>query len=309
MANNVTPLISIGQLIDQSWETYREHFKPFMRIAMWFFLPALLYVISKTIAPSDTAIVDAINSGTPSTAEVWRAIIGGGISTLTSLIVMPLVGSWVFLALAKSLRAISHEKQKPLNEQAVHDAAKRDLLPYILQIGLLFLIGCLAIVPLAPGLGLIGINIFNRGGSVLGIFSIAIMILGTVASLILSFHITISLAFSGFFLTLEGKKPLEGIKASYDLVKGRFFPTLWRFVAPTLVFGVIPALIQFGSVIFLSLVAASLPNTNDAVLVNIVSLLGTVIVIGVNALMAPLPITANYFLYESLTRSRESAKS
>ena len=174
---------------------------------------------------------------------------------------------------------------------------------------MLFALGSLTIAPLIPGIGLIAINVFTDGGRILGFFSILIMILGTLAALILSFHVSVSFAFSGFFLSLEGKRPFEGIKASYYLVKGRFFSTLWRFLVPTLVFGIIPAVIQFGSVVFLSLVAASLPNTNDAVLVNIVSLLGTVIVIGVNALMAPLPITANYFLYESLNRTRDHAKS
>jgi hypothetical protein len=135
------------------------------------------------------------------------------------------------------------------------------------------------------------------------------MILGTLVALVLSFHVSVSLAFSGCFLALEGKRPLEGIKASYYLVKERFFPTLWRLIVPALVFSIIPVVIQFGSAILLSLVAVSLPNTNDTVLVSIVSLLGTIIVIGVNALMAPLPITANYFLYESLTRSRENTKS
>lgn len=303
MANNVTPLISIGQLVDQSWETYRDHFKPLMRIASWFFLPALLLVLSKIIIPLDT-VVTTTGAASMTSMEAARAIIGGGIGVLTSWVVMPLVGAWIFLATAKLLKAIHEQKQGVLDEKQISQSAKQIFFRYILQAILLFCIIILIPSPMIPGFALITINAFVQGGRLLGMFSIVLMILGTLVSIYFALRFAVTLAFSGFELAVDNKKAWQGIKASHALVKGHYFGTLWRMIVPALVFGVIPFVIETGAVVLFSLLVASMPNTNDALLINIISLFGTLIVMGVNALVTPLPIAANYFLYESLKRSQ-----
>lgn len=302
MANNVSPLIAIGQLIDHSWETYRAHFKSLMRISMWFFLPAFLYIVSDIISPVNQAMETA---STLTGSTLVRTIVSGGLNLLTGMIVMPIVGAWVFLAVAKTLRAINQQKE-PVEKEILQETRK-DLVPYILQIVLLFFVNISALLPMLPGLLLIGINVFTEGGRMLGFFSILLMILGTLAAAIISIYLAISLSFSGYTLALDKKRPLEGIKASHNLVKGRFFPTLWRIIAPALVFGIIPFVIQLGAIILTVLVVASLPNTNDVILVQGINMLGTIILLGLTALVTPLMTTSNFFLYESLKRTRDNS--
>lgn len=302
MANNVSPLIAIGQLIDQSWETYHTHFKSLMRISMWFFLPAFLYIVSDIISPLSQTLGNA--SALTGSALV-RTIVGGGLNLLTGVIVMPIVGAWIFLAVTKTLRAI-HQQKEPVEKEIVQEARK-DLVPYILQIILLFFVSISALLPMLPGLLLIGINIFTEGGRVLGVFGILFMLLGTLAAALISIYLTVSLSFSGYTLSLDKKRPLDGIKASHNLVKGRFFPTLWRIIAPAIVFGVIPFVIQLGATVLTVLVVASLPETNDSIVIQGVNMLGTIILLGLTALVTPLMTTSNFFLYESLKRTRDGS--
>lgn len=63
--------------------------------------------------------------------------------------------------------------------------------------------------------------------------------LGTLLLIIPGIIFSVWFSFSLYVLILENKKGTEALSASRELVKGKFWPILWRWLAPNFVYGVI----------------------------------------------------------------------
>jgi len=51
------PLISVGQLIDHSWEHFRKHFVEVMSISCLLFIPTIFGIISLAIYPNASTLL------------------------------------------------------------------------------------------------------------------------------------------------------------------------------------------------------------------------------------------------------------
>ena len=92
-------LISVGDLIDQSWSKYRSQFPFFMQISGWFIIVALLNTIALLLYPSAGVIAYH-----PSlTGGEMRGII---LYFLSNAFIAPIIGFWIFIALAVGAKSI-----------------------------------------------------------------------------------------------------------------------------------------------------------------------------------------------------------
>ena len=103
-------LISIGQIIDQSWEHYTKHFKEIMNISLWYFLVAILLTVGNLLAPGDNGLLAAGGAFT-----VLEAI-GLAITIITSLIITPLTGIWVYVTLMQAVKLQRNNQTVNLKE-------------------------------------------------------------------------------------------------------------------------------------------------------------------------------------------------
>ncbi|MFA5128812.1 MAG: glycerophosphoryl diester phosphodiesterase membrane domain-containing protein [Patescibacteria group bacterium] len=62
---------------------------------------------------------------------------------------------------------------------------------------------------------------------------------GTLLLIIPGIIFSVWFSFSLYILVLENKKGTEALSASRQLVKGKFWPILWRWIAPNFVYGII----------------------------------------------------------------------
>jgi hypothetical protein len=62
---------------------------------------------------------------------------------------------------------------------------------------------------------------------------------GTVLLIIPGIIFSVWFSFSLYVFVLENKKGTEALSASRQLVKGRFWPILWRWLAPNFIYGII----------------------------------------------------------------------
>ncbi|MFA5413138.1 MAG: glycerophosphoryl diester phosphodiesterase membrane domain-containing protein [Patescibacteria group bacterium] len=76
-------------------------------------------------------------------------------------------------------------------------------------------------------------------GIVISILVTLAVCLGTLLLIIPGIIFSVWFSFSLYIFILENKKGTEALSASRQLVKGKFWPVLWRWIAPNFVYGII----------------------------------------------------------------------
>lgn len=289
-------LITIGQIIDQSWEHYTKHFKALMSIALWYFLIALLLMVGAILSPADNGLL--MQGGSFTVLEA----LGLSITVLTSLIVTPLVGIWISMMLMQAVDV--QKKDKAIDAKTLNKNTWSKMVTYIVM-G--FLRGAATFAPallVLPGAILITVNIFTDSGAIMGGLGLTLTFLGTLAAIAGCFFLAMKLSFSGFELVLDGQGITQSMKSSMDLVKGRFWPTAWRLVLPKLVYSIPIVILQVGSITALNVALTSLSTINDDVIFKIADISGSLITMGITALAAPIILISDYLVYESLRKNK-----
>ncbi len=289
-------LISIGAIIDKSWEHYSKNFKQLITISLWYFLVALLLTIGAILSPADNGLL--LQGGSFTAVEA----LGLSITVLTSLIVTPLVGVWISMSLMQMVEAQS--KDKTANLKAINQKTWSKMISYLVMGLLRGLAMMLPILLIVPGIALIVTNVFTDGGSVLGGLALLLTFLGTIAALAGCFFVSISLSFSGLELVLADQGITQSLKSSLALVKGRFWATTWRLIVPKLVYSIPVAALQIGAIASVNIGLASLSTINDAVVFKIADLTGNIIIMGITALVTPIILISDYLVYDSLRKNK-----
>lgn len=285
-------LISIGQIIDQSWEHYTKHFKELMNISLWYFLVALLLTIGSLLSPVDNGLLAA--GGSFSVLEA----LGLSITVITSLIVTPITGIWVYMSL---MRAVKNQMAgKSVNLKEINRQTWSQMLHFIAMAILRSLAIVAPVLLLVPGIALIVTNVMTTGGAWLGALSLILTFLGTVGALIGSILLAIYLNFASYELVLGGQGIIESLKGSVALVRGKFWPVFWRVVIPKLVYSIPVVVLQIGAVVGINLLLASLSTVSDNVVFQIADLFGNITIMGLTALVTPMILLSDYLIYESL---------
>lgn len=294
MSNN--NLISVGQIIDHSWEFYTKHFKVLMSVALWYFLIALLLMIGAILSPANNGLL--MQGGSFTVLEA----LGLSITVLASLIATPLVGIWISMTLMQVVDA--ERKDKTVNQKAVYKQTWSKMVSYILMGFLRGLAIFLPLLFILPGLTMLIVNILADGGMILGALGLILTFLGTVSAIAGCFYLAMNLSFSGFELMLNGQRVVHSLKSSMELVKGRFWQTAIRLILPKLVYSIPIAVFQIGAMALLNIGLASLSTINDDVIFKIADISGSLITMGITALAAPIILISDYLVYESLRKTK-----
>ncbi|MFH1253084.1 MAG: hypothetical protein V1664_02005 [Candidatus Uhrbacteria bacterium] len=217
-------LISVGQLIDQSWETYRSKLRPLLRLSAWLLIPGLLGIISIALQPDITAA---------NSVFTWWQKIGSVISFLNRFLITPIIGLWVFILLVKAMAGLNEKKSETFSSLS-HTSWKL-FLPCVLVNLIIFGIFIATWLTVLPGL-LINWSGFQFNISTLSVIGTILTVLGVILATVLSIRWLIDFAFAPFFLIIDHEHGKKAIKKSRELILGRFWPTLFRLLIVKIVF-------------------------------------------------------------------------
>ncbi|PJA47701.1 hypothetical protein CO172_00375 [Candidatus Uhrbacteria bacterium CG_4_9_14_3_um_filter_36_7] len=283
-------LISVGQIIDRSWEIYRRFFLIFINIAGWLLIPTFIGLIALALIPSGSAV---ITGQTLSTSQTIGAIL----LSINNFFLAPIIGIWVFITL---IRTTSHllEKQ-PINISKQMKESWNYFLP-IIWVGILVtLLIVAALLFIAPGLilNIIGGIFFIDFLSIIG----AILILiGAILAVIFGFRWLIHYAFAQYILLIENVRGKKSLTRSRELVAQKFWPFFIRLVIPKMIFFLIAIIAESAILYFADAGIKLLVGLNADLELRLTSMAAAFALSLITILINPLIITADLLLYQSL---------
>lgn len=230
-------LISVGSIIRESIDLYKNNAKLFLKYILLTIVPSL--VIG---AFTGGAVVSAILLGENVTSPA--ILIGGAILMVLIILAAVYLSMWINVAF---IRAIDHAYTKtptpPVKESLLNAR------PYVLRsVGASVLAGLYAAWPLIAVLtawAIVGfIAMANGGGN--GIFSAINIILGLVGvyAVFHAIYYSIKYVFATYEVILDEKKMRESLEGSKALTQHRWWSVLWRILAPAVVFWILLTIVQ-----------------------------------------------------------------
>ncbi len=281
-------LLSLGSLIDKTLEHYKTHAPSLLGVTFWLLVAGL---------PSGLGIVLS-QDGNDLSFTTWTSfglnIVGGIITLFASL--------HIAVALVLSLR--DQGRGKHTDPRTVLKQAFSYDIPYIWAMLLKNVYS--VVLPLLP-LVLSGVLLaftMESSSAFIGT-AVSLTILGAVLyGLVVGLKYLITFNFVPYTTLLADERGMKSLRASSALVKGRWWPTLWRVLLPkalyTLIFAIILAAILWGT----STVAVAV-SQDSFYLAKFFALLNFFISTLLNALLLPLLIVNDYYVYENLEATRE----
>ena len=288
-------LISLGQILDLTWDFYSKNFKALMKVTVWLFLISLLSIIGIILSPADNVVF---------LIEQDLLTLGHKLGMLLTIIT-PTVGAgiasiWVFLSLVATTSELHTKKQSDL--KAVSRKSWKNFFPYLLMSFLRGLIFFVPVLTVVPGLILIIASIGLRGGIGFSGFAILLTIVGALTGIVLLSLFWVWFSFPGYEMVLEGKGAIQSLKASKRLVRGRFWSVFWRLLIPKIIFTVFIIIIQV-AIYFLFTLFIVNPSVDPAAFSRTVDVIGNLVLTTITALTLPLYIIADYFIFDSLKKN------
>jgi hypothetical protein len=287
-------LISIGELIDQSWERYRAAWPMYLGISGWIAVVILLDIIAIAFYPNARTLISGAGLTAPETFGLILYI-------AATYVVGPLLGFWIFVSLLRATRA--QDDGRRLTAARAMREAKSQFLP---SFGAAILVGALILLSLVISGGPVAILLALGNWLqwnpllILGNVLIAVAI---IVAFVLAVRWSIEYFFAPYLPVFENKKSLDSMHRSRTLVHGRFWAVFWRLVIPKLVFALfgLIALTVIGYVANVFIMAAAGLNLDVYARLSSISL--TVFPLVIAAIMNPLFVIADALLYRSLNNS------
>lgn len=284
-------LISVGELIDQSWSKYRSAFPFFMQISGWLVIVALVNTIALLLYPS----AGAINTHVSLTSGEVAGVILYGIS---NVLIAPLLGFWIFVSLVIGTKAVVSHTHISLMQVA--QETKKLYFPALAVTALIALTLLLAqIITLGPAIVFGFLGFWLQNAWVLG-FSNVLLLIGLVASLILTARWTIYYLMAPFASVLNHDKNKQALLNSRKLTEGKFWSVLIRFLLPKIVFILFGIVVAFLISILLNAVVIGSTGLNVDVQQRINGLATTILPVLVMIFLNPLIFLSDVLLYQSL---------
>ncbi|MCX6715263.1 MAG: hypothetical protein NTX72_05640 [Candidatus Uhrbacteria bacterium] len=286
------PLISIGDLIDQSWNKYRSSLPFFLQLSGWLILIAILNAVATLLYPNAGAIAYHTNF---SFNEVTGVILYG----FTNIILSPLLGFWVFVSLAIGAKSVLRGEQMSIT--SVMRETKRRYFPALAVTALVGLTLLLAqVITLGPSLLLGAVGFWMQNAWILGVAN-GLLIIGLIVSVILTSKWTLYYMMAPYAAILDRAKNKEALKKSRTLTEGKFWSVLARIVLPKLVFVLFGALIILLINLVLNTFIINATGLNLDVQQRIGELTASILPMLLAIFLNPLIFLSDVLLYQSLT--------
>jgi len=294
-------LISIGQIIDRTWEIYSKNFKPLMRISAWGFLVGVFVLLRLFLLPGgETGAIASIVGGNPDQAVA----IGFAVALVLSVIAIPVASIWIYMNLVRGVD--NHINKKSYTFKELSSRSWSDFFSYLWVMILKSLASVTPVLLLIPG-GAILVYTLVSGNINIAFNSIGLLLsfVGAIAAAILAIWLSVRLAFAGYSMLLDDDRGTLALKKSFRVTDGRFWASLWRLLIPKVVFGAAVVLVEILLNIFTPLLISGFYNLGE----NFGLYAGMVITVGLTTglrvLYPPLFIIADQLLYGSLKSTRQ----
>ena len=284
-------LVSIGEIIDRSWESYRSSFVDFMSVSGWMLVVALLDVIALAFYPTATKLV----SGAPLTALEGA---GTALFWIANAVVAPVLGVWTFLAMARLADAKLSGRRLDV-KTALRDAWKSFWGAALVSV-LVFLVmlGALAI-GIVPGMILTVIATATKLGALTALANV-LLVAGVVVAAVLTVRWAVAYAFSTYAFAIDGARAKAALTASRSLVTGRFWPVLVRILIPNAVFIVVGIVVGAVLAVVAGMAVSAAAGLNADVQVRLVTITHSIFPAVAAVLVNPAIVLANVIVYRSL---------
>lgn len=281
------PLISLGSLIDTSFEHYKSHLPAILGITVWLLAAALPSAIGLLLTREGIDF-DALT------------LTSFGLSALGTLIGV-LVSLHVTVALILSLR--EQRQGKATDPRSFLKKAFSFDLSYLWATILKTLfVAVLPLIPLAFAIIAFVFTIKLENAVVTNIVAVV-----TFASILVALggaiKFSLSYGFVPYATVLDGARGMASLRTSADLVRGRWWETFWRAFLPkalyTLIFVIILAL-----VLWVTGMIAVAVSQESFFLAKLFALINFFISTALNAFFIPILLLNDYYLYENLRETK-----
>jgi hypothetical protein len=284
-------LISVGQLIDHSWDVYRTRFNELMTISGWLILTAVFYALALAFYPSASTMEAGIAL---SSMESFGVIF----FMLTTMIIAPIMSFWIYTSLARAL-SVHFAGRKP-NPKKAMTQGKKAFVPALITSAMVMLMMLLAIViGFGPAVVLATIGSLLGAGSLVLISNILLLV-GIFVAVFLTAKWMVYYILAPLITIIDGDKGKVALKKSRALIEGRFWGVLIRIAVPKLVFVIfgIFAMVMVGHIGSI-LIDVSGGISLDLQL-RITTMTQTIVPIVIAAFINPLLIISDVLLLRSL---------
>jgi len=199
-------LIQVRDLMRESWSLYKNNFALFAKIIAWLIIPVIILSFLPYLISSPVIFL--------------------AVNFLLSLLYW-VFSIFIFIALILTMNTLL--KGESVNLRSIYNLSYSKIFwGVIISILIALAVGAAPLIFIISGI------IFSAALAVFtGIFLMVIP--GIIFSIWLSFGL--------YTFILENKKVIESLSASRQLVKGRFWSVLWRWMAPNFVYGIILCII------------------------------------------------------------------
>lgn len=285
-------LISIGELIDHSWEHYREQFQSYVSISGWSLLVAIINVIAIAFYPSATKLL--VSNADMTALEIF----GVFLFAFSSLVVAPLLNLFVLIGIVRMARSVLANRGASM-KRTVSEIKSRFLPALLISLMYLLIIFLAALLPLLPAgvFGLLSVIFHNE--TLLTIANI-LLALGVFVSAFLGARWGVDYYLAPYFVIHDDEKLRPALMHSRTVIQGRFWHVFLRIIAPKVVFLLFGVLMIWVLNLFFVVLFSGISGLNLDLQVRLSSFTDTVIPLIITVLVQPLVILSDVLLLNSL---------
>lgn len=284
-------IISIGQLIDQSWELYRERFNELMSISGWLLLLAILYTLSLALYPSASTLWFSNKLTLAENAGIWLFI-------FTNYVLAPLLGLWVLIGLVRYGRMlIAGRGNDP--KKAVSEIKARFIPTIVVSVMLVLILVVAVLIGFGPSILLAALGAIFKSSSLVVLANL-LLIIGIFVALVLSFKWMVEYILAPYATIIDGDIGKKALASSRELIRGRFWEVLLRLAIPKFVFFLIGIILMVIVAYITSILVNATSGLNLDLQLRLTTMVKWTIPVVIAVLINPLIILADVLLYRSL---------
>ncbi len=292
MPNN---LISVGELIDQSWNLYCGQFRTLMRLSGWLIIVAILNVIALVLYPTVGALSLHSSLTHSETAGVLLYI-------FTNFIVSPLLGLGIFIAIVQAADAAI--SKRPIDFKQIFQGT---LNRYGSALIVTVLVACTVIlaqiITIGPGILFVILGTWSNNTIILICADFLIMI-GAFSSVILTIRWVMHYLLAPYANILDGTQKKAALTQSRELIRGRFWTVCVRVILPKFVFFLFGVFFVAITSLIIQLLISGSTGLNIDTSVRIGSFADSILPLLVAIFINPLMILSDVLLFKNLKGDR-----
>jgi hypothetical protein len=284
-------LISVGQLIDDSWEAYRSRITEYLAVSCWMLVVAILYVIALAFYPAASKLQFGLNF-------TGVEMFGVYLYAATFFIISPILTFWIMTSLARMVK-MQLARRKPNHKKALKEGREVFIPAAVTTIMVMLMLALSILIGFAPAVVAAGIGQLLGMGSMIVIATVLLMI-GMVVTLYLAIRWVGYYFFGPMASMLDGIKGMKALELSRDLIKGRFWGVMARIAVPKLVFIIFGVFAMSLTAFIVGMFIDASAGLNLDLQLRITTMTQTIIPILIVVLINPLIIISDVLLYRSL---------